>query len=151
VAALETLLEHARAYAHENQRWHEIMSNAQERQIATQERQISAQERENKRLQEENDALRQELLLVNVAAKTTLFLQDTELEDSLSCPISKALFTDPVVSMKTGHSYNREHIEQWLLENPSCPLTRTTMTSADLVPNYTLAAVVEAFKSQQLA
>ena len=143
VAALETLLE-------EKQSWLEIMHDSTYRMGVT----IAKKDQDNTRLQEENDALRQQLLHTSVAAKTTLFvkdLQDTELEVPLCCPISMDLFKDPVVSKKTGHSYDREHIDKWLLNHSFCPLTKTRMTSADLVPNYALAGVVEVFKAQQLS
>jgi len=89
-----------------------------------------------------------------IKAKTTLLvkdLQDKGLEVPMCCPISMDLFKDSVICKVTGHSYEREYIEKWLLTHPFCPLTKIEMTARDLVPNRALQGVVEAFKDQGLA
>ena len=87
-----------------------------------------------------------------IKAKTTLLvkdLQDKGLEVPMCCPISMELFKDPVISKVTGHSYEREYIEKWLMTHKFCPLTKIRMTSEDLVTNWALAGVVEAFQAQK--
>ena len=76
--------------------------------------------------------------------------REKNLEATMCCPISNDLFKEPVLCKVTGHSFEKESIQTWLLTNDLCPLTRKKMTSADLVPNYTLAGVVAAYKIQQL-
>ena len=136
VARLETLLEHARATACEQKRWNEQLHDTQYRMGV----QIG-------RLQEENESLRAELLAAKAADKAAKLVKD--LDDALCCPISMALFEDPVVSKVSGHSYSREHIEKWLLKNSHCPQTRQKMAQKHLVPNYALAGVVDAFRAHQ--
>lgn len=110
--------------------------------------QIGEQERENKRLQEENERLRAEVLAAKAADKAAKLVED--MHDALCCPISMALFEDPVVSKVSGHTYERKEIEKWLLQNRCCPQTRHYMTHTHLVPNYALAGVVDAFRAQKL-
>ena len=103
---------------------------------------------------EEQIKMEEEKLKETIKAKTTLVvkdLQDKTLEVPMCCPISRDVFKDPVISKVTGHSYEREYIEKWLVNHSYCPLTKKRMTSADLVPNYALAGVVEAFKALGVA
>eukprot|EP00466_Bigelowiella_natans_P000553 jgi/Bigna1/33007/e_gw1.1.502.1 len=36
------------------------------------------------------------------------------------CPISGELMRDPV-TLRTGHTYDRDYIEKWLESRPTCP------------------------------
>ncbi len=101
-------------------------------------------EKENTLLQEENDKLK---AATKTATKTTLL--DKHLE-TMSCPLSMDLFKDPVVS-KFGHSFERVYIVKWLETADYCPFINAKMTSTDLVSNYALADVVEAYKTQELS
>ena len=103
---------------------------------------------------EEQIKMEEEKLKETIKAKTTLVvkdLQDKTLEVPMCCPITKDLFKDPVISKVTGHSYEREYIEKWLVNHSFCPVTKIRMTSADLVHNRSLKDVVEAFKAQTLS
>ena len=103
-------------------------------------------------LQGENERLRAELLAAKAADKAAKLVEAKLVEDLevvLSCPISLGLFNDPVVSTESGHTYEREDIEKWLQGEECCPVTKWRMTPKHLVPNYTLAGVVDAFKAYQ--
>jgi hypothetical protein len=58
------------------------------------------------------------------------------------CPITTALMTDPVLG-SDGHSYERSAITEWLTHHQTSPITRETMTIANLKPNYALKAMIE--------
>ena len=65
---------------------------------------------------------------------------DRELE-SLLCPISQELLTDPVMT-PYGHCYQREHIEKWLENHSTCPLTLKPLTKSQLIPCFTIKNLV---------
>ena len=143
VARLETLLENARATASEENMWKEMLQDSLTKMGAK----IGKQEGEIESLQAENELLRAELLAAKAAGKETKLVE--ELDGMLCCPISMQLFKDPVVSKVSGHSYERKDIEEWLLKNRFCPVTRHNMTRAHLVSNFALAGVAEAFRAYQ--
>lgn len=66
--------------------------------------------------------------------------------ESLFCPISQELMTDPVLS-PYGHCYQREYIEAWLDKKPLCPLTGQPLKKSQLVPCITLRNLVEELQS----
>ena len=50
--------------------------------------------------------------------------------DFLCCPITLALFTDPVIDSNTGRTYERANIESWIAARrgrATCPVTRQQM------------------------
>ena len=48
--------------------------------------------------------------------------------------VTNAVPTDPVVSSKTGHLYERSVIEKHIAAEGTCPITGDEMTTADLLP-----------------
>jgi pre-mRNA-processing factor 19 len=52
----------------------------------------------------------------------------------LSLAVSDSVPEDPVVSLKTGHVYERALIETYLLEKGTCPMTGQVMSKDDLIP-----------------
>jgi hypothetical protein len=65
--------------------------------------------------------------------------------DSFKCPISHDLMVDPIVDPE-ANTYDRASIEQWLVRNPTSPITRSRMTKDDLTPNRALADSIVTFK-----
>ena len=55
----------------------------------------------------------------------------------LVCPISFEQFIDPVVCTD-GHTFERNAIEEWLVNHDTSPLTNIVLPSKVLVPNYAL-------------
>ncbi len=43
---------------------------------------------------------------------------------SLTCPISRGIYNDPVLIQQSGHVVDRKSLCEWLLQNPTrCPVT----------------------------
>lgn len=85
-----------------------------------------------------------------VKTKKHIEVSDEQIDniESLLCPISQELMTDPVLS-PYGHCYQREYIEAWLDKKPLCPLTGQPLRKSQLVPCITLRNLVEELKSSQ--
>ncbi|PIA34136.1 hypothetical protein AQUCO_03800007v1 [Aquilegia coerulea] len=60
----------------------------------------------------------------------------------LSCPLSLELMMDPVL-LASGQTYERIYITRWLnLALTVCPKTRQTLANTNLIPNYTVKALI---------
>ncbi|KAJ7556910.1 hypothetical protein O6H91_05G104000 [Diphasiastrum complanatum] len=58
------------------------------------------------------------------------------------CPLSLELMADPVI-VASGQTYERAYIQQWLDQgNTTCPKTRQTLAHTNLIPNYTVKALI---------
>ncbi|KAL8171209.1 hypothetical protein V2J09_023013 [Rumex salicifolius] len=58
------------------------------------------------------------------------------------CPLSLELMTDPVI-VASGQTYERAYIRKWLdLGLNVCPKTRQTLGHTNLIPNYTVKALI---------
>ncbi|XP_076950913.1 U-box domain-containing protein 4-like [Bidens hawaiensis] len=58
------------------------------------------------------------------------------------CPLSLKLMTDPVI-VASGQTYEREYIRKWLdLGLTVCPKTMQTLVHTNLIPNYTVKALI---------
>lgn len=58
------------------------------------------------------------------------------------CPISLELMTDPVI-VASGQTYERIFIRKWLdLGLTVCPKTRQSLAHTNLIPNYTVKALI---------
>ncbi|KAJ6998158.1 ubiquitin-protein ligase [Populus alba x Populus x berolinensis] len=58
------------------------------------------------------------------------------------CPLSLELMLDPVI-VASGQTYDRVSIQKWLDHGLSiCPRTRQTLTHTNLIPNYTVKAMI---------
>lgn len=58
------------------------------------------------------------------------------------CPLSLELMSDPVI-VASGQTYERAFIRKWLEEGFNvCPKTRQTLTHSNLIPNYTVKALI---------
>jgi STIP1 family protein 1 len=68
--------------------------------------------------------------------------------DLLLCPISQELMTDPVMT-PYGHCFQRSCIEAWLMGHDTCPITGQKLSIDQLIPCYTVKAIVEEHMSKQ--
>ena len=58
------------------------------------------------------------------------------------CPLSLELMSDPVF-VASGQTYERGYIQRWLEQGMiTCPKTRQTPTHRNLIPNYTVKALI---------
>ncbi|GFZ18803.1 RING/U-box superfamily protein with ARM repeat domain-containing protein [Actinidia rufa] len=58
------------------------------------------------------------------------------------CPLSLELMTDPVI-VASGQTYERAFIRKWIdLGLSVCPKTRQTLAHTNLIPNYTVKALI---------
>ncbi|XWS33537.1 hypothetical protein CRYUN_Cryun22dG0091700 [Craigia yunnanensis] len=58
------------------------------------------------------------------------------------CPLSSELMTDPVI-VASGQTYERAFIKKWIdLGLTVCPKTRQTLAHTNLIPNYTVKALI---------
>merc|ERR1719277_771098 len=65
---------------------------------------------------------------------------------SFYCPISHQCMHDPVV-LSDGHTYERRHIERWLQEHSTSPVTGTTVRP-QVFPNHALRNSIEEYFQQ---
>ncbi|WCJ31338.1 U-box domain-containing protein 4 [Euphorbia peplus] len=58
------------------------------------------------------------------------------------CPLSLELMTDPVI-VSSGQTYEKAFIKNWIdLGLTVCPKTRQTLAHTNLIPNYTVKALI---------
>jgi len=69
-----------------------------------------------------------------------------EAPDDLRCPLSLEVFVDPVICAD-GHTYEREAIEGWLLQNRTSPITREAIDRESLAPNHVVRKLVSAWRT----
>ena len=67
-------------------------------------------------------------------------------DDALLCPITLALFRDPVVA-EDGHTYERKAIEEWIQRNGTSPITSSPISLQNLFPNYAIKKVIDRFEN----
>ncbi|CAK8538062.1 unnamed protein product [Lathyrus sativus] len=59
------------------------------------------------------------------------------------CPVTLDLMKDPV-TLSTGITYDRDSIEKWIESgNKTCPVTKTELTSFDIIPNHSLRRMIQ--------
>ena len=68
----------------------------------------------------------------------------------LCCPISEDLYEDPVLLIESGQTYDRKSIEKWLQQRNTCPLTGKELTSQQLVPNFAVKGLVDAWRQAHM-
>jgi hypothetical protein len=69
------------------------------------------------------------------------------LSDGYYCPITLSLIHVPVIDPE-GYSYEKTAIENWIRYNGASPVTRRALSIDELVPNKTLAALMEEEKTK---
>ena len=121
-------------------------------------------------LQEFNDAIRQagaagnadvirELLVVTAAAQKTVAKKPqtqtqspgftSSIHHLCVCPITKALFVDPVVAADT-HTYERAAILEWLKQHETSPLSSLKMEHRNVTGNQAARNLVQELVSLSL-
>lgn len=73
-------------------------------------------------------------------------MDEIDVPSHFLCPISLQLMRDPV-TVATGITYDREHIERWLFscKNNTCPFTKQVLLDKDLTPNHTLRRLIQSW------
>merc|ERR1719271_1429232 len=66
---------------------------------------------------------------------------------SFYCPISKQVMHDPVV-LSDGHSYERRHIERWLQEHTTSPVSNEELPQKAMFPNHALRNAISEYFDQ---
>merc|ERR1719492_314901 len=66
---------------------------------------------------------------------------------SFYCPISQQCMHDPVF-LADGHTYERRHIERWLQEHSSSPVSGLQLPRTDVIPNHALRNAIEEYFQQ---
>lgn len=78
----------------------------------------------------------------HVMMKQSQSSNPVEIPADFCCPLSLELMTDPVI-VASGQTYERVFIRKWLdLGLTVCPKTRQILAHTNLIPNYTVKALI---------
>lgn len=66
---------------------------------------------------------------------------------SFYCPISQQVMHDPVV-LSDGHTYERRHIERWLQEHTTSPVSNEELPQKAMFPNHALRNAISEYFDQ---
>ncbi|EFJ08739.1 ubiquitin-protein ligase, PUB2 [Selaginella moellendorffii] len=68
--------------------------------------------------------------------------QNIPIPADFCCPLSQQLMSDPVI-VASGQTYERAYIQQWVDRgNRTCPKTQQVISHTNLIPNYTVKALI---------
>ena len=71
---------------------------------------------------------------------------DSEVPNAYLCPLTKKLFTDPVIT-PYGHTYEREALMEYMRQNgPKDPIAQQSLDPSRLTPNTALKSIIQNFK-----
>jgi hypothetical protein len=97
---------------------------------------------------EESDLAEQMIPLVNymhedlLRETQLLSINGVPIPADFCCPLSLELMSDPVI-VASGQTYERVYIKVWLDEGFTiCPKTRQRLSHSNLIPNYTVKALI---------
>ncbi|KAI3777150.1 hypothetical protein L1987_46945 [Smallanthus sonchifolius] len=77
-----------------------------------------------------------------IEAKQSQSSNPVPIPPDFCCPLSLELMTDPVI-VASGQTYERSYIRKWLdLGLTVCPKTMQTLAHTNLIPNYTVKALI---------
>ncbi|KAK1422054.1 hypothetical protein QVD17_24912 [Tagetes erecta] len=77
-----------------------------------------------------------------IEAKQSQTSNPVPIPPDFCCPLSLELMTDPVI-VASGQTYERSYIRKWLdLGLTVCPKTMQTLGHTNLIPNYTVKALI---------
>ena len=67
-------------------------------------------------------------------------MNPAQLRDLLICPISYETFRDPMTEEEgtCEHTFERAHIQEWLADHKTCPMSRRPLTEDQLIPDSDL-------------
>ncbi|KAI3425652.1 RING-type E3 ubiquitin transferase [Psidium guajava] len=111
---------------------------------------------EKERMRADVNEVRREFDDINQVVRLVSYIRDfmietdfLEADDGMPippyfrCPLSLELMRDPVI-VASGQTYERASIQKWLDYGLTvCPKTRQLLTHTNLIPNYTVKAMVE--------
>lgn len=107
-----------------------------------------AVEKENIKVNEKPDHINQIVDLVFHIRETMVNLESLKgingvrIPSYFICPLSLQLMFDPMI-VATGQTYERDSIQKWLNHGLNrCPITRQTLSHTNLIPNYTVKALI---------
>jgi hypothetical protein len=83
--------------------------------------------------------------IVNI---NTSIIEPQEIPEHFLCPITYEVLIDPVIA-SDGHTYERKAIEGWFTKNDTSPNTGLALANKDLLPNYVVKGMLDAFKKEQ--
>ncbi|XP_028754318.1 U-box domain-containing protein 4-like [Neltuma alba] len=96
----------------------------------------------------EAEYLRQIITLVTYMHERLIMLKEAQISSQVPvpadfcCPLSLELMKDPVI-VSSGQTYERVFIKKWIdLGLNVCPNTRQTLAHTNLIPNYTVKALI---------
>ncbi|CAH9133333.1 unnamed protein product [Cuscuta epithymum] len=105
-------------------------------------------QKENADKNEEVEYIEQIIVLVTHMHESLMMMKQNErctpvqIPSDFCCPLSLELMTDPVI-VASGQTYERAFIRKWIdLGLNVCPKTRQTLTHTNLIPNYTVKALI---------
>ncbi|XP_073051054.1 U-box domain-containing protein 4-like [Primulina eburnea] len=79
---------------------------------------------------------------LHVMIKQSQTYSPVPIPTDLFCPLSLEIMTDPVI-VASGQTYERAFIRKWIdLGLTVCPKTRHTLAHTNLIPNYTVKALI---------
>ncbi|KAL4190320.1 hypothetical protein AMTRI_Chr07g24140 [Amborella trichopoda] len=93
------------------------------------------------------DFINQIIILLAHMRECLFNIKQSENEDGMPpsyfcCPLSLELMSDPVI-VASGQTFERAFIQKWLDEGMDiCPKTRQTLNHTNLIPNYTVKALI---------
>ncbi|KAL4644689.1 hypothetical protein ACB092_02G182500 [Castanea dentata] len=77
-----------------------------------------------------------------IMIKQSISCSPVPIPPDFCCPLSLELMTDPVI-VSSGQTYERAFIKKWIdLGLTVCPKTRQTLAHTNLIPNYTVKALI---------
>ncbi|ELR25200.1 Ubox domain containing protein [Acanthamoeba castellanii str. Neff] len=77
--------------------------------------------------------------------------EDSSMEpEEFSDPITLSLMEEAMMAAGCGHSFSKASITTWLRQNHSvCPVCKSSLTEAQLVPNYALRSAIERYQTKR--
>lgn len=84
--------------------------------------------------------------------RETLGINGLEVPTELTCPITLCLFKEPVMA-SDGHTYEKNALESLFAhsgESAQSPMTRETLDSTVLMPNFVVRKMVDGFRERDL-
>jgi len=99
-----------------------------------------------------NNAVKKDVAIVFWTSLTCNPLnKNLDIPSHYLCPLSKQVMKDPVTLLETGHTFERQHIEKWLTNYETCPVTNQQLKSISTVQNFFAKSIIEArFQNGQI-
>ncbi|XP_058770955.1 U-box domain-containing protein 3-like [Vicia villosa] len=119
--------------------------------IAVEKERLNAEEQKMKgNMEEINEVVNLVRNLRDYVVKTECFAveSDVSFPPYFRCPLSLELMLDPVI-VASGQTYERKSIQMWLDNGLTvCPKTRQRLTHTNLIPNYTVKAMIATWSEE---